>query len=80
MSAEEMYSERGATGRRIDDSYTTRPLPLHEITDHPTDLPLIGAPEAARRTMGQKTLPGPFGLGPIENTHHHSLLVCLAVP
>ena len=37
MSAEEMYSEHGATGRQIDDPYLTRPLPLHEITDHPAD-------------------------------------------
>src|SRR5207249_135683 len=50
VSAEEMYSECGAAGRRIDDSYATRPLPLHEITDHPTDLPRIGAPKVARRT------------------------------
>jgi vancomycin resistance protein YoaR len=50
VSAEEIYSERGATGRRLDDPYTTRPLPLHEITDHPADLPLIGAPQAAGRT------------------------------
>src|SRR3954465_1926 len=45
-----MYSERGATGRRPDDPYTTRPLPLHEISDHPTDLPLIGAPKPLSRT------------------------------
>ena len=47
MSAEEMYPERGATGRRLDDPYATRPLPLHEITDHPPICPLIGPPSAA---------------------------------
>ena len=47
MSAEEMYPERPASGRRIDDPYRTRPL--HEIADRPTDLPLIGPPLAARR-------------------------------
>jgi len=62
VSAEEMYSERGANGRRIDDSSTTRPLPLHEITDHPTDLPLIGAPKAARRTMRRPPLRGASGV------------------
>ena len=50
MSAEEMYSERGATTRRLDDPYATRPLPLHEITERPADLPLIGPPSAVSRT------------------------------
>jgi vancomycin resistance protein YoaR len=50
VSAEEMYSERGATGRRLDDPYATRALPLHEISDHSTDLPLIGPSKAIGRT------------------------------
>jgi vancomycin resistance protein YoaR len=50
VSAEEMYPERGAAGRRLDDPYLTRPLPLHEITDHHADLPLIGPPSARPRT------------------------------
>jgi vancomycin resistance protein YoaR len=50
VSAEEMYSERGAAGRRLDDPYMTRPLPRHEIADRPADLPLIGPPSAAPRT------------------------------
>jgi len=49
VSAEELYSERGAAGRRLDDPYATRPL--HAITDHPADLPLIGASQPARRTV-----------------------------
>ncbi|HEU5102616.1 MAG TPA: peptidoglycan binding domain-containing protein [Roseiflexaceae bacterium] len=47
MSAEEMYSERGAPARRLDDPYLTRPL--HEITERPADLPLLGPPTAAPR-------------------------------
>jgi len=62
VSAEEMYSERGATGRRLDDAYTTRPLPLHEMTDHTTDLPLIGAPKVARRTTGRPPSRGASGI------------------
>jgi vancomycin resistance protein YoaR len=49
VSAEDLYSERGAAGRRLDDPYVTRPLPLHEIADRPADLPLIGPPSAMRR-------------------------------
>src|SRR5204863_89988 len=54
--------ERGATGRRLDESYTTRPLPLHEIADHPTDLPLIGPPKAARRTTRRPPSGGVSGV------------------
>src|SRR5688500_17841583 len=45
-----MYPERGATGRRLDDPYTTRLLPSHEISDRPIDSPLIGAPKAVGHT------------------------------
>jgi vancomycin resistance protein YoaR len=62
VSAEEMYPERGATGRRLDDAYTTRPLPTHTITDHSADLPLIGAPQAARRTTGRPPSRGASGI------------------
>lgn len=62
MSAEELYSERGAAGRRLDDAYTTRPLSLHEISDHPTDLPLIGVPQAAGRTMRRPPSRGASGI------------------
>jgi vancomycin resistance protein YoaR len=62
VSAEEMYSEHGATGRRLDNPYTTRPLPLHEITDHPADLPLIGAPKAARRATSRPPSRGASGI------------------
>src|SRR5690242_20541302 len=56
-----MYSERGAAARRLDDPYTTRPLALHEITDHPADLPLIGAPKATRRTARRPPSRGASG-------------------
>jgi vancomycin resistance protein YoaR len=62
VSAEEMYSERGAAGRRLDDPYTTRPLPLHEIADHSADLPLIGAPKLARRAHRRPPSRGASGL------------------
>ena len=60
MSAEEMYPERGATGRGLDDPYATRPLPLHEIIDRPVDSPLIGAPKAASRTTRRPPSRGSF--------------------
>ncbi|MDQ2998856.1 MAG: peptidoglycan binding domain-containing protein, partial [Chloroflexota bacterium] len=62
MSAEEIYSEHGVTGRRLDDPYATRPLPLHEITDHPADLPLIGAPKAVSRTTRRPPSRGISGI------------------
>jgi len=60
VSAEEMYPERGATGRGLDDPYATRPLPLHEIIDRPVDSPLIGAPKAASRTTRRPPSRGSF--------------------
>ncbi len=62
VSSEEMYSERGAVGRRIDDTYTTRPLPTHTIADHPADLPLIGPPTVARRTTRRPPSRGASGI------------------
>lgn len=62
MSAEEMYSEQGATGRRLDDAFPTRPLSTHAITDHPADLPLIGAPQAARRATRRPPSGGASGI------------------
>jgi vancomycin resistance protein YoaR len=44
-----MYSEHGAAGRRHDDPYATRPLPVREITKRPADLPLVGPPAAIPR-------------------------------
>jgi vancomycin resistance protein YoaR len=44
-----MYPERRAPARRLDDPYLTRPLPLHEISERPADLPLIGPPVVAPR-------------------------------
>ena len=60
MSAEEMYSEHGAAGRRPDDSYTTRPL--YAITDHPADLPHIGVPNVVRRTARRPPSRGASGI------------------
>ncbi|HEX9440001.1 MAG TPA: peptidoglycan binding domain-containing protein, partial [Roseiflexaceae bacterium] len=41
MSAEELYSEHGPAGRRLDDPYATRPLSIREISDRAVDLPRI---------------------------------------
>ncbi len=53
VSAEELFSEHGAVRRPLGDPYGTRPLPVHEITDRPVDLPRIGGPPLAPRTAWQ---------------------------
>jgi vancomycin resistance protein YoaR len=49
VSAEELYPDRRAASRRLDDPYATRPLPVLEMTDHTAELPRQrGLPAPAR--------------------------------
>jgi vancomycin resistance protein YoaR len=49
VSTEEMYSDRKGPGRRLDDSYATRPRSRLNMTQRSVDLPRMGGAPAAPR-------------------------------
>jgi len=46
VSAEDFYNKFGRVRRRLDDRYTTQPLPIYSIVDQPAELPRSGNPLA----------------------------------
>lgn len=53
MSAEELFSERGLNRLSPRESYPTRQLPAHEITDRPAEMPRLGGPPPAPQAAWQ---------------------------
>jgi vancomycin resistance protein YoaR len=61
VSADEMYSERGLGGQRLEDPYATRRLPVRAIADRSLDLPHRA--ERTRRTRTSRPPRGGAGAG-----------------